>query len=151
MNLIIVRHAKAQDRNTFIGDDLQRELVESGISDSKKVAKYLANRYKSIDLVVSSLALRAQQSSKYILEKYKNTTYVTDPQINPNSGVDGYIKYTQRNENIIIVGHEPDISQTLYQICGIKNVTIKKSCIIELKYKDGKWQLFGINNIKDRK
>lgn len=148
MNLIIVRHAKAQDRETCASDDLQRELVESGIKDSKKVAKYLAKRYKNIDLIVSSLALRSQQTAKYILEKYKNTAYVIDPQINPDSNIEGYIKYTEKHENIIIIGHEPNISEALYKICKIKNVIIKKSCIIELKYKDNTWQLFGIKNIK---
>lgn len=146
MKLIIIRHAKALKREVFDGDDLERPLSKSGIKYAKKISKYISDRYDKIDLIVSSMAIRSQQTAQYIVKKYKDSAYMIDPAINPDNGIDGYIKYRNENKNIIIVGHEPDISQAILKICGIGNLMIQKGCIIEINLIDNQYKLAGLTN-----
>ena len=60
MRLILVRHAKAEDREKWVGeDDLKRPLTKKGKKQAKKIAKYIHKQYPKVDDIVSSLALRA--------------------------------------------------------------------------------------------
>ncbi len=43
MRLILVRHAKAENREKWVGeDDMKRPLTKKGVKQAKKIAKYIA-------------------------------------------------------------------------------------------------------------
>ena len=53
MRLILVRHAKAEDREKWVGeDDLKRPLTKKGKKQAKKIAKYIHKQYPKVDAIV---------------------------------------------------------------------------------------------------
>ena len=60
MKLFLVRHAKAEPRKGWTGDDLLRPLIPSGHEQAKAIGEHLAD--EALVRVVSSPTLRCQQS-----------------------------------------------------------------------------------------
>lgn len=154
MRLILVRHAKAEDREQWINeDDLKRPLTKKGKKQAKKIAKYLHKRYPEVDAIISSLALRACDTAKYIAKLQKHSTFFLSPHLNPEVGIDGYNKHQDEIEEdwqtLVIVGHEPTISEFVKNICskGELNIKIHKGCVIELEREGNEnWALIGLRN-----
>ncbi len=154
MRLVLVRHAKAEDREKWVGeDDLKRPLTKKGKKQAKKIAKYLHKRYPKINAIVSSLALRACDTAKYIAKLQEHSTFFLSPHLNPEVGINGYDKHKDEIEEdwqtLVIVGHEPTISEFVKRICakGELNLKIRKGCVVELERKnDEDWALIGLRN-----
>lgn len=151
MYLVLVRHAKAEDREKWNAkDDLRRPLVKKGVKQAKNIAKYL-KKY-SIDAIISSLAIRASDTAKYIAAYQKQSTFFLSPSLNPEIGIEGYIKHKEEIQQdwevVVIVGHEPLIGEFVRHLCGEVSLKISKGCVVELEYKANKWRLVGLNNFK---
>ncbi|MCL9819694.1 phosphohistidine phosphatase SixA [Helicobacter colisuis] len=154
MRLILVRHAKAEDREQWKGeDDLKRPLTQKGKKQAKKIAKYLYKRYPEVDAVISSLALRACDTAKYIAKLQKNSTFFLSPHLNPEVGIEGYTKHQNEIEEdwqtLVVVGHEPAISEFVKSICskGNLNIKIHKGGVVELEHEGNEnWALVGLRN-----
>ena len=154
MRLILVRHAKAEDRGKWLGkDDLTRPLTKKGIKQAKHIAKYIHNKYPNVDAVVSSLALRTCDTAKYILKKQPHCTFIPTQDINPDKGVRGFLcnqdKIEEDWQTLVVVGHEPGISEFVRFICakGTLNVRVRKGCVVEIECVDeDMWILVGLNN-----
>lgn len=154
MRLILVRHAKAEDREQWKGeDDLKRPLTQKGKKQAKKIAKYLYKHYPEVDAVISSLALRACDTAKYIAKLQKNSTFFLSPHLNPEVGIEGYTKHQNEIEEdwqtLVVVGHEPAISEFVKSICskGNLNIKIHKGGVVELEHEGNEdWALVGLRN-----
>ncbi|WP_273212272.1 phosphohistidine phosphatase SixA [Helicobacter rodentium] len=155
MRLILVRHAKAEDREKWVGeDDLKRPLTKKGIKQAKKIAKYIGKKYPDVDAIISSLALRACDTAKYISKKQSNSTFFVNPDINPEEGLQGFLEHKDEIEEdwqtLVIVGHEPSISELVRFICakGTLNLHVGKGCVVELERESEEedWLLVGLHN-----
>ncbi|MCI5969010.1 SixA phosphatase family protein [Helicobacter sp.] len=154
MRLVLVRHAKAKDREKWVDkDDLKRPLTKKGVKQARKIAKYIAKKYPNADAVVSSLALRACDTAKHIIKEQKNCTFLLTPKINPEEGVAGFLRNQDKLEEdwqtLIVVAHEPAISQFVRLICakGMLNLRVSKGCMVELEREnENNWVLVGLTN-----
>lgn len=147
MRLILVRHAKAEDRE--LGkEDLERALTPRGIKQAQKVGKILAKKYPKIDAIITSLAFRARDTAKYIAKYQPKATFFLSPSINPDRGAKDYESqiYNEEWETIVIVGHEPTIGELVCKLCGSCPLKISKGCIIELCKQEGEWVIIGLRN-----
>ncbi len=145
MRILLIRHAKAADRALFFGNDMKRPLVQKGIERSKKLFGALKDTFK-IDLIVSSEAVRAYQTAKILNEFFKEAPLVKEPLLNPGASESDYLKVIKKHSGantLAMVGHEPDISETVGYFLGCEylNVKIKKSSITELLYEEGLFEL----------
>ncbi|EEO25704.1 SixA phosphatase family protein [Helicobacter winghamensis] len=154
MRLILVRHAKAEDREKWIDkDDLKRPLTKKGVKQAKRIAKYIGKKYPNVDAVISSLALRACDTAKYITKKQAHCTFIPTPNINPEEGIEGFLRNKDKMEEdwqtLVVVGHEPSISEFVRFICakGTLNLRVSKGCVVELEREnEDNWVLVGLNN-----
>jgi phosphohistidine phosphatase len=119
VNLIFVRHALAQDRKAFAKKglpDSRRPLVRQGEKDMGKIARVLKSLTGPVDLILTSPYLRTQQTAKIIAKRYPHTKYVVDKAFAADSDAKTAIasikKYSKLNK-VVIVGHEPNLSQLL--------------------------------------
>ncbi|WP_104721774.1 phosphohistidine phosphatase SixA [Helicobacter mesocricetorum] len=149
MRLILVRHTKAEDREKWSAkEDLRRPLTKKGIKQAKNIGKYL-KKYQ-IDAIIASLAIRASDTAKYVAAHQKQSTFFLSPSLNPEAGIEGYIKckeeIQQDWEVVSFVGHEPTISEFVRYLCGEFSLKIGKGCVVELEQKDNKWRLVGLRN-----
>lgn len=153
MKLILVRHAQAEDREKYLEDDLKRPLTKKGEKQAKKIAKYIRKKYSKVDAIISSLALRACDTAKYIAKLQEESTFFLSPHLNPEVGLEGYLKHKDEIEEdwqtLVVVGHEPSISDFVSYICANSNLRLKvgKGCIVELKREnEDQWLLTGLRN-----
>lgn len=63
--IYLIRHAKSSHDDRSFGD-MDRPLSDRGHSDSEKVAQRLKKHVKTPDLFLSSPAIRARQTSRYL-------------------------------------------------------------------------------------
>ncbi|TLD81250.1 phosphohistidine phosphatase SixA [Helicobacter sp. MIT 11-5569] len=154
MRLILVRHAKAENRDKWIDkDDLKRPLTKKGIKQAKKIAKYIGKKYPNVDAIIASLALRACDTAKYIAKKQAHCTFFLTPNINPEEGIKGFLENKEKIEEdwqtLVIVAHEPAISEFVRFICakGTLNLQVDKGCVVELEREnENNWVLMGLSN-----
>lgn len=154
MRLILVRHAKAENREKWVGeDDMKRPLTKKGVKQAKKIAKYIAKKYPDVDAIVSSLALRACDTAKYIAKNQSHSTFFLNPNINPEEGLQGFLGHKDEIEEdwqtLVVVGHEPSISEFVRFICakGTLNLYVGKGCVVELEREsENDWLLVGLHN-----
>ena len=113
----------------------------------------LYKRYPEVDAVISSLALRACDTAKYIAKLQKNSTFFLSPHLNPEVGIEGYTKHQNEIEEdwqtLVVVGHEPAISEFVKSICskGNLNIKIHKGGVVELEHEGNEdWALVGLRN-----
>ena len=75
MYLVLVRHAKAEDREKWnIQEDLRRPLTKKGVKQAKTIGKYL-KKYP-VDAIIASLAIRASDTAKYIAAHQKTKHFL---------------------------------------------------------------------------
>ena len=154
MRLILVSKEKEKDREQWKEkEDLKSKLKQKSKKQAKKIAKYLYKRYPEVDAVISSLALRACDTAKYIAKLQKNSTFFLSPHLNPEVGIEGYTKHQNEIEEdwqtLVVVGHEPAISEFVKSICskGNLNIKIHKGGVVELEHEGNEdWALVGLRN-----
>lgn len=154
MRLVLIRHAKAADREDFIGADIDRPLTKKGKKQARKIAKFIAKKYPNATEIIASQALRSCDSAKEILSSLgANASLNIKPSINPDTAQNGLFELVEEvgtdSECVIIVGHEPRISEFLAHF-GNGKIKVGKGAIIELE-KDGSfWELVGLRNFEKK-
>lgn len=154
MRLILVRHAKAENREKWVGkDDLKRPLTKKGKKQAKEIARLIAKKYPDVDAIISSTALRACDTAKYIAKKQAHCTFMLSPFVNPDEGIQGLLdnkdKLEEEWQTLVVVGHEPSISELVRFVCakGTLNLQVGKGCIVELEHENqSDWKLVGLHN-----
>ena len=142
--LYLVRHAKASWEEPGVSD-ADRPLIPKGIKKTKLVVDFLLKRGTSIDLMVSSPAVRAYETAKIIAAGlgYPVSKIKTDRKI-----YDGYydrildIIYSTSNESdsLMIFGHNPTITNlaNLFLHPGIESMPT--TCVVCLSFNIDKWE-----------
>src|SRR5438034_514019 len=114
MQLIVVRHARAQDRETFAATgkpDSERPLTAKGIRRMKRAARGLCPLVPAIGLLASSPLRRAVETARIIADVY-GVRFVERDELAPGGDPELLIEWlaAQRARGTAcIVGHEPDL------------------------------------------
>lgn len=141
MEIIIMRHAKAEPGNLIkYPEDDKRPLTDQGKSRQKSVAKVLKKVVKDIDAILTSPALRAKQtaeiSAKILgLEDKIESTELLYNQFDPEQVGQLLKKKSMSATNVLIVGHEPSISELAWYFLGQQvKLQFKKSGIMVIAF-----------------
>lgn len=111
--LIIIRHAKTEKEHPE--GDHERELAERGVADAKELGHWLAAEGLLPDVVLTSTATRARQTTEHVL----GGAGVEDAEIWPGGalyqrgteGVLGAVREAPDDSSVVwAVGHEPTLS-----------------------------------------
>jgi phosphohistidine phosphatase len=119
MQLLVVRHARAEDREIFAAmaqPDSERPLTAKGIRRMKKAARGLRSLVPSIDLLISSPLRRAVETARIIGDVYGGVRCIERDELAPGTAPRQLIDWlaAQREKGTAcIVGHEPDLSELL--------------------------------------
>ena len=123
MNLFILRHASAGLRRANPLLDIKRPLDKDGKAQCLQLAHVLNALKLSFDLVVSSPLKRSQQTAQLVATE---TGYEQKILISPALAPAATFAQFQRllrecapYENILIVGHNPNLTQFLGQLLGV--------------------------------
>jgi phosphohistidine phosphatase len=144
MIIYFVRHAKAKKRNILsfsAHDDQSRPLVKSGVSDFKNVLNRFQHKLVNPTILLSSPYLRAIQTAQ-ILSKRLKLGIVEVDNIFPDSDPQNFLNWLEQSavkENLIVVGHEPNLSKIISLLMGSsdqKIIKLKKSSITAIEISD---------------
>ena len=118
MNLYIVRHAIAVERETpGYDDDSQRPLTDTGRKKMKKIVKGLHQFNIKLNIILSSPYVRARDTAEILASEFKlkNQLRFSDNLIPPGNfeALIDEIRQKYDVENLALVGHEPMLSQLI--------------------------------------
>ncbi|MGZ4958520.1 MAG: phosphohistidine phosphatase SixA [Methylomonas sp.] len=139
MLITFLRHATAEDKSPAIPDS-ERALTEKGEKQVKRVAAFCqANRLVPAKIYCSPL-LRAKQTAKIFQALLPTcpaaeTVDWLDTSSSPITIIAELGKLADQGlDNIWLVGHEPDFSETIGQLLGTggANIAIKKAALARL-------------------
>ncbi len=131
MDLIIWRHAEAEEETPGIGD-LQRALTPRGEKQAARIAAWLDQRLPESARILCSPALRCEQTVLPLGRKYK-----LRDELAPGATVAGVLAAAQwpwARQTMLIVGHQPVLGETIAQLLQFKH----ESCPLR---KGGIWWL----------
>jgi phosphohistidine phosphatase len=122
LQLYLIRHGIAAERDSFNGPDAERPLIPKGRTKLIRLAKYLRTQDLSFTEMVTSPLLRAQETAELLqgLAKAKNPAKVADflaPAGDFGAGLAWLQSWQAQGQNspidirLAMVGHEPDLSQ----------------------------------------
>lgn len=132
MNLIIIRHGKAEDSHN--DGDFSRALVEKGRKQARRAARLLVANESLPDIVLTSPLVRARQTA----DEFCQTAGIPGATIQSwlACGMTPEIAMNELEafrdfKCVAIVGHEPDFSQLIEWLLGANqsSIEIKKGTI----------------------
>lgn len=111
--IVLLRHGIAEDAALDQKDE-DRALTKKGDARMKEIARGLKRVVKHVDAIYSSPLLRARQTAKRIAKVYGIEVTVTDA-LRPGASPKELLK-----SRVILIGHEPDLTETMRAITGLK-------------------------------
>jgi phosphohistidine phosphatase len=119
MDLILWRHADAEEGFP----DLARQLTEKGRKQAEKMAAYLSTHLPSDTRILSSPAIRTQQTVSALT---KNFTIV--PAIAPDASVHAVlqaVRWPNGPGTVLVVGHQPTLGAVAAQLLGSTQTSLR--------------------------
>jgi len=118
MELLLIRHAIAEDRDDFARtgkDDRLRPLTDEGRKKMKQAARGLRGLVPAIDLLATSPLTRAAQTAAILDSVYGGLAEVEIAELSPEAAPVDFLRWLrkQKAEVVAAVGHEPSISLIL--------------------------------------
>ena len=151
--VFVVRHAKALKREDWKGDDCKRPLTKEGVEEFRRFIEWLKPVFPERVRVISSPCERALKTAEVLGELLKVKVKV-DERIKPDAEPEDYLAVIKENRgDLILVGHEPDISLFLNAITCLSpsKLAFKKGAVAELRKKGREWELYSIFNPRSLK
>ena len=130
MILYFLRNGVAGSREEWKSDDALRPLTKKGMKNMVSQAKTIAEMDLKLDLIITSPLARAFQTADIVADELElGDKLVQDERLGPGFGIDDLVKILQDYpdaDNIMLVGHEPDFSQTISALIGGGRLLVKK-------------------------
>ncbi|MBX2988921.1 MAG: phosphohistidine phosphatase SixA [Bdellovibrionaceae bacterium] len=146
MELYLIRHAVAEDREEFARrsqDDSLRPLTVKGRKKMQKVAIRLRDQVGDVDLIVTSPYLRARQTAEILSQMFFETKIIEAPELVPHGPPQAFVRWMKAHardlQSVAVVGHEPQLSLLAsYLLAGAEEslIAMKKSGIACLETVD---------------
>jgi phosphohistidine phosphatase len=140
MFLYIVRHAIAEERESFAkknSEDSLRPLTIKGKKRMQKVVLKIKNELRDIDLIVTSPFVRAKQTAAVVAEMIGKPKIVESAELVPHATPHAFLKWIKAQgkdkKKVMVVGHEPHLSSLASLILSGKAedsfIELKKSSV----------------------
>ena len=150
MQLLIIRHAIAEDRDEFAKTakpDELRPLTKDGKRKMRANAKGLRRLVKSIDLLTASPLVRAAETAAIVSVAFDDIDVVTAKALEPDAEFDELVVWLNEQDAkvIAVVGHEPHLGTLVtWLLTGFAapRVPLKKggACLLEFAGRVAKGQ-----------
>jgi phosphohistidine phosphatase len=144
MQLILLRHGKAEDRagsSAKEKGDALRALTAQGKQEMKTAARGLARIIKKIDLLATSPLKRAVQTAELVYGAYGDRPQFVELDLlsgghSPAEVIKWMKEHDLDSSTVCLVGHEPDLSRWIGLFVSGKEkavVAMKKgmACVLE--------------------
>lgn len=132
MRLYFLRHGRA-DRSQWHGLDFERPLTHDGKARMVREAEMMAELNLGIDAVVTSPLVRAYQTAEIVAEELGLSDHLAEdvrlaPGFDLGDLTELVVEY-EDTDRLMLVGHEPDFSETIGDLIGGGAVVCKKGAL----------------------
>lgn len=136
MRLYLVRHAAAEPREDWGADDASRPLTAKGARGAARVGEALAAAGVEPAAIVTSPYLRCAQTARILAEALGGPTSAEeDERLEPGFGpraLAAVIAEREDEGDLMLVGHEPDMSDVIAALAGGARVDLKKGAVARI-------------------
>jgi phosphohistidine phosphatase len=133
MKVYFLRHGVAADPEKWEGTDFDRPLTGDGRERMARQSKALAKLSLEPDLIVTSPLLRAKQTASIVAEGLKlHEKVVEDERLGlgfDSNRLAGILQEHKDSGALMLVGHEPGMSETIGRLIGHAKVDLKKGAL----------------------
>jgi len=141
MQIWLVRHAIAAQRDEFQGADVERPLTDKGRKRFRAFADWLAESAPPIRKIVTSPLLRAAQTANLLRKGMglrKADVTISDV-LAPGASPDKILELAGQLslEIVAFVGHEPDFSRALGAFVGGGRFEFGKGAVAAIEFPEG--------------
>ena len=130
MDLYFLRHGLAGHGSQWEGDDWERPLTDEGRERLRQEGETLARLGLAPEFLVSSPLLRALETAQIVAPYLANAPKVNvDKRLEPGFSakqLEQILEAYAGAKSLMLVGHEPDFSETIGQLIGGGRVVCKK-------------------------
>jgi phosphohistidine phosphatase len=139
--IFFLRHGSAAHMGE---NDFSRALTTKGKEEVNKIADYFHKSQFSIDLVISSSAIRAKETSDIFIQNAKSKTEILyESFIYDDYSTEDIIEYfydiPDMLNNILFVGHNPNISRISMNLGKNLEISMSPAEIIGLEFEIEIW------------
>lgn len=143
ITLYIVRHAKAEDRATFMADH-DRQLTADGTIAAARMGRYLKGKAIRPDVVISSTAPRAKDTAMVMAEQigYDPAQIQLDNALfdgGPKAYLAALNALPASVQSAMIVGHNPDVSYLAEYLTHQSIGSMSKGAVVAIVFDDVNW------------
>jgi phosphohistidine phosphatase SixA len=139
MRLIVIRHARAKERDASAWpDDRARPLTKGGRRDFARLAARLPSWIEPPQVVLSSGWVRAWDTAETLCGETGWPDAVREPALETEggeaavAGMLGVLRSRQAQASIAIVGHEPSLGELVSHLLGGAMVSLRKGSVTVL-------------------
>lgn len=129
MELIVIRHGKAENAGVVPGGDSARPLTEHGSHQFRKVAKWIGKHQSAPDLILHSPLVRTTQTAQILRDVAELSDDLCCPQnwLGFGLNLDALISHIRSTacERIAVVAHMPDVARCTADLIGGGSITFK--------------------------
>ncbi|MGO9410800.1 MAG: phosphohistidine phosphatase SixA [Spirochaetia bacterium] len=140
MDLYFLRHGDALGKEEWKGDDNARALSDEGVARMAREAKTLAGLSLGISLILSSPLVRAVKTAEIVAAALGlRDSLLTDKRLSPGFDLPALREILSDHAEVgalMLVGHEPDFSETIAACIGGGRVECKKGGLARLDITD---------------
>jgi phosphohistidine phosphatase len=143
VELLIVRHAIAEDREAFAAtgqEDALRPLTAGGARKMRRAARGLHEIVPSVDLIVSSPFVRASETADILRREFDIDEVEFADVLKPETALSDTARSLERydEDTVVIVGHEPHLGRLVtYLVSGVDRsaLALKKGavCLVDFE------------------
>lgn len=139
--IFIVRHAKSSRDPEYL-IDFDRPIIQKGMERATRISKKLKDTGEIPWVILSSSARRAKETANIFSENLGGVKIVLRDELysNPNAifEIMSGMEYHDC-DSIMIVGHNPDMEDFIYEITGL-NVEMTTSSVCLIESETGDWK-----------
>jgi len=137
MKVYFLRHGDAGDPNAWKGDDSERPLSAEGRERTALEGRALASMNLKLDAMLTSPLLRARQTAALVAEALKMRVDDDERIVNLNARkLQDVVKDHRDAAAIMLVGHEPSMSETISDVVGGGRIDLKKGGLACFEVRD---------------
>ncbi|HSD51478.1 MAG TPA: phosphohistidine phosphatase SixA [Candidatus Methylomirabilis sp.] len=140
LKLYFLRHGEAGSRQEWRGDDAERPLTAAGKKRMKREGAAMWKLKLPLDLIISSPLARALQTAEIVAKAQRSTArLITDGRLRPGFGpkhLAALLAEHRDARGVMLVGHEPDFSETISRVTGGGRLEMKKGALAYVEVED---------------
>ena len=133
LKLYFLRHGQAGSRRDWQGDDVERPLTVEGKKRMGREAAAIGRLALPLDAIISSPLVRAAQTAEIVSKAgHSAVRLLTDGRLGPGFGpkqLAAILAAHRDASGLMLVGHEPDFSETISHLTGGGRLAMKKGAL----------------------